>query len=297
MKILFLKQGSFSQTNASIYKLLKKKFPESEIITIDSMDIIKQKIPLYLYLINIYFFIKEYGIDIISGQKKMKEILVWFCATSYISIQIGNIMKKLIKNQDFDFVFQTQALFNCKIEGIPYFIYTDHTFESNLLYPNINPKQYMRSKRFINKSEIKIFKDATLIFTFGNFITNSLIDQYNISAEKIVTVFAGNNVINISNENPKKYSLKNILFVGIDWERKGGPTLLKVFEKVLLKHPDASLTIVGCKPKNISLPNCKIVGEIPVEHVSQYYNLASVFCMPTMREPFGIVFVEAMNFK
>ena len=34
--------------------------------------------------------------------------------------------------------------------------------------------------------------------------------------------------------------------------------------------------------------------EIPIEKVSDYYNQASVFCMPTRLEPFGIVFLEAM---
>ena len=95
----------------------------------------------------------------------------------------------------------------------------------------------------------------------------------------------------------EKYSSKNILFVGVEWERKGGPVLLKVFKKVLDVHPDASLTIVGCSPENIKLPNCKIVGKIPVESVSKYYNLASIFCLPTLREPFGVAFIEAMNFS
>jgi glycosyltransferase involved in cell wall biosynthesis len=54
---------------------------------------------------------------------------------------------------------------------------------------------------------------------------------------------------------------------------------------------------VGCRPKNISLPNCDIIGKIPVEQIYSYYNSASIFCLPTLREPFGIVLVEAMNYR
>jgi glycosyltransferase involved in cell wall biosynthesis len=40
-----------------------------------------------------------------------------------------------------------------------------------------------------------------------------------------------------------------------------------------------------------------VLGKIPVGEVSRYYKNASVFCMPTKREPFGLVFLEAMLYK
>ena len=47
----------------------------------------------------------------------------------------------------------------------------------------------MRSKRFIEKSEMKTYQDATKIFTFGNLVAHSLITQYNIPEEKVVAVY------------------------------------------------------------------------------------------------------------
>ena len=297
MEILFIRQGSFSKINDNVYHTLQKKYPQDKIVVINAIDIIKNKISYYHYIINIYFFITEYSLDILLGHKKWRDILVWFFATSYVSLQIGYSIKKLNTNKKYKFTIQTQSLFNAKIDGIPHFIYTDHTVKSNLLYPDINPKEHMRSKRFIRKSEFKIFQDATMIFTFGNFITNSLINQYDIPKEKIATVFAGSNVKDEPNQNPSKYYSKNILFVGINWERKGGPVLLEVFQRVLKFHPDASLTIIGCNPNVHNLSNCNVLGKIPVEEVSKYYHSASIFFLPTLREPFGIVFVEAMSFK
>ena len=56
------------------------------------------------------------------------------------------------------------------------------------------------------------------------------------------------------------------------------------------------MTIVGCSPK-ITLPNCKVIGRIPIEEVAKYYEQASIFCIPTKIEPFGIVFLEALYYK
>lgn len=142
-----------------------------------------------------------------------------------------------------------------------------------------------------------MFNDADMIFTCGSLVSYSLLNQYDIAKEKVHTVFAGSNVQGHFVENKSKYASKNILFVGVDWERKGGPVLLKVFEKVLQQHNDASLTIVGCNPPGINLPNCIVVGQIQADKLAEYYNKAAVFCLPTLREPFGIVFIEAMHYK
>ncbi len=94
----------------------------------------------------------------------------------------------------------------------------------------------------------------------------------------------------------ERYKNKIILFVGIDWERKGGPDLFEAFKEIVKKHPDAKLVIIGASPK-IKNANCQVLGKIPLEKVPGYYKNAAVFCMPTKREPFGLVYLEAMLYK
>ncbi|HVT86769.1 MAG TPA: glycosyltransferase family 4 protein [Chitinophagaceae bacterium] len=281
-----------------MYKILRREYPEYEIEVVDVLTILKSKRFFFYYFPNIYFFCREYGLQILLGQKKWKEWRTWFLATSYISIRVGRILKKKAEGKSYKFTFQTQSVFNGKIEGVPHFIYTDHTTQTNLLYPGIDPRRYMRSKRFIEKSEIKIYQDATTVFTLGSLPAYSLINQYKIENKKVVVACAGSNIESGGfTADTAKYKLKNILFVGIEWERKGGPFLLKVFQKVLEMHPDATLTIVGCTPDTHRTPNCKVIGKIPIHSLPGYFNTASVFCMPTIREPFGIVFIEAMNYR
>jgi glycosyltransferase involved in cell wall biosynthesis len=174
----------------------------------------------------------------------------------------------------------------------PNFIYTDHTNLNNLNYPLVNPARYLGSKTYI-KMEWMIYEHATLLFVMSSNIKDSLVQQYGISPDKVRIVYAGSNTKILPDVNPKKYANKNILFVGKDWERKGGPLLIEAFELVLQEIPEATLTIIGCNPQ-ISIRNCTVVENVPVEQVSTYYNEASVFCLPTKREPFGIVFIEAM---
>ena len=72
--------------------------------------------------------------------------------------------------------------------------------------------------------------------------------------------------------------------------------LVEAHKKVLKMHPDAQLTIVGCSPK-IDVPNCIVVGKVPLREVNKYYESASIFCLPSKSEPFGIVFIEALSHK
>ena len=292
-KILFLKSGSFSQINKNVYNFLVEEFPDCSVEVYDSKP---THIRFSYFIKNIYYFIIEYGADILLGKKAWKEAPMWFFATSYVSTVINRNIQKAHKNPDYLFTFQTQSLFNGKLNGIPHFVYTDHTTQTNKLYPGVNAKKFMRSKRFIQHVEAKIYQDATLLFTFGSLAKWSLINQYKIGPQKVITAFAGSNTPDPVSLNIQKYQCKNILFVGVEWERKGGPILVEVFKNLIKKYPDASLTIVGCNP-DISLPNCKIVGKIPVEGVGEYYNHASVFCLLTLREPFGIVFIEAMKYR
>ncbi len=128
----------------------------------------------------------------------------------------------------------------------------------------------------------------------SNHVARSLSELYGIDAAKIVRVNAGANL----REIPRAVCTapaenKTILFVGLNWELKGGPELLQAFQKLPSRHSDATLMLVGAAPQ-IELPRCVIVGRVPPEKVPDRYRQAAIFCMPTHRDAFGIVFIEAI---
>lgn len=287
-KIAFLKNGSFSHLNEFIFETLSKAFPE---YVVDIYDI-KKDIINPVHFINLAHIFKEYGTDVLFGKKHLANCQI---KTTYMFHKIKKNISNKLKNENYQFTFQSQSLFDASVEGIPHFVYSDHTHLANLYYPLFDKSQLF-SDAWI-KLERSIYENARLNFTMSSNISRSLVEHYDIDPAKVCCVFAGNNVQNSDEPvNEQKYAQKNILFVGVNWERKGGPLLAAAFKNVLNVHQDATLTIVGCSP-DLDLPNCTIVGRIPLEKVAYYYKNASIFCLPTNIEPFGIVFLEAITYK
>jgi glycosyltransferase involved in cell wall biosynthesis len=287
-KAAFIKFGDFSHINPSVLELLSTNFSDFRIEVIDISNLISKKDALILLSC-----LMQYGKDILIGRRAISETLL---RTPYVFNKIkGDILHKLA-NQQYVFTFQTQSLFDLSVPGIPHFVYTDHTHLENLHYPGFNRKNLL-AKSWI-ECEKSVYQNATLNFTMSSNISQSIIKDYACSPQKISCVYCGANVQATENEifEENRFSSRNILFVGVDWERKGGPVLAKAFRTVLDTYPDATLTIVGCTPQ-LDLPNCNIVGRIPLSDVKQYFKQASVFCLPTTLEPFGIVFLEAMAHK
>ena len=97
----------------------------------------------------------------------------------------------------------------------------------------------------------------------------------------------------------ERYAAARILFVGRDWQRKGGDLLYKAFQNVKKEIPHATLVIVGPPESPCSGPGIKFVGPIAksspagLQRLQRLFLSASVFCMPSRCEPWGLVYVEA----
>jgi glycosyltransferase involved in cell wall biosynthesis len=288
--ILFVTLDEFSNISSSLEGQLRKHFPDHEIETLVLKSKLKKDyIILFLSVLAVF---PQHFVDFVIGNKSLLTFRKHLYHTPFIMRYFNRKIGKRLTTRKYAFIFQTQSVFDTSSLSTPNFIYTDHTNLNNLNYPLINPARYLSSKTYI-KMEWMIYEHATLLFVMSSNIKDSLVQQYGISPDKVKLVYAGSNTKILPDVNPKKYANKNILFVGKDWERKGGPLLVEAFEHVLQEIPDATLTIIGSNPR-ISIRNCTVVENVPVEQVSAYYNEASVFCLPTKREPFGIVFIEAM---
>ncbi|MDB5164151.1 MAG: hypothetical protein JWS12_769 [Candidatus Saccharibacteria bacterium] len=103
---------------------------------------------------------------------------------------------------------------------------------------------------------------------------------------------------------PKKHLGKTILYIGRLEKRKGVKYLLKAFELLTPKYPDATLIIAGDGPDRAKLEDYVRDKQIPhvtfKGFVSQAEKLklmadADLFCSPALYgESFGIVLLEAM---
>lgn len=96
----------------------------------------------------------------------------------------------------------------------------------------------------------------------------------------------------------RDWSRCHIVFVGKEWEHKGGPALLDAFRAVRARRPDARLTVIGCRP-DVHEAGVSVLGylrkDVPAEAeaIDAALRDATIFCMPSLWESTGVVYMEA----
>jgi len=288
-KIAFVFMGSFSHVNEQVMRFLSDRFPDFVIDVID----LNRELSIKNNLSNIISISRLYGLDFLLGRRKLVEEVshkAILTRTPYFYYGVKRYIEKRLDPKKYTFSFQTQSLFDASREGLAHFVYTDHAHLANMYYPNFD-ESMLYSNRWIDL-ERKIYQNASIIFTTSNFASRCLVEDYACKPEKVVCVYSGINIDPDIDVKEKSYIDKHILFVGIQWERKGGPMLVDAFRRVLKRHPDARLTIIGCRPK-IDAPRVSVIGRIPISYMRQYYSDATVFCLPSQIEPSAAVVAEA----
>lgn len=214
--------------------------------------------------------------------------------TNYYIIKRAEACNRIIKRMNYDAIFQTgwqPAILEKPTK--PHYMFVDFTNRmSEREYPKWSRFQNKNDKKYWQEMEQKSYQNASLIFTASDHTRNSLLSDYGIENKKVITVHEGVN-IKAMPEYKKSYDDKIILFVGIDFERKGGYTLLKAFKIVKNAVPDAQLFIVGSSP-DIEHEGITVKGFVNRDELLHLYKKTSIFVMPSICEPFGIVFLEAM---
>ncbi|MGA1983716.1 MAG: glycosyltransferase family 4 protein [Acidobacteriaceae bacterium] len=142
------------------------------------------------------------------------------------------------------------------------------------------------------------------IFTFSEYLRQSFIKDYRVPAERVFNVGGGVNLSEIPPVNlDKDYTTPCILFIGIEFIRKGGPQLLEAFRMVHETLPAAELHIVGPAKLENPPPGVVFHGRLSKADPEQKQKLeslfrkASLFVLPSLYEPFGIAPLEAMLYQ
>ncbi|EMF0481152.1 MULTISPECIES: glycosyltransferase family 4 protein [Enterococcus] len=143
----------------------------------------------------------------------------------------------------------------------------------------------------------KRYEKAKGILTMSKTLEDFLVNVEQIPAEKVFHVGGGINLplpLTVRKKNRRR-----ILFVGRDFERKGGPVLVQAFKK--LKNDifdELELYIAGPKHLNGYELDSNIIflGDLSQEDLKYYFEICDIFCMPSKFEAYGLVFIEALSF-
>ena len=206
-----------------------------------------------------------------------------------------------------DVVLQIGATFSSHGTGVPVVLYCDSNIRmAERGRAGFSDAWYLTPSQLeaIAAREAIVYRHAALILTITDRLRRSFIEDFGIPADRVVTTHAGGNFA-LPDVVPVRSCADGraptILFVGKQFERKGGDILLKAFRAVRARLPEARLLIAG--PTRIpDTPGAECLGYLrkddPDEaaRLREAYETADVFCLPTRYEPFGISYAEAMAF-
>jgi glycosyltransferase involved in cell wall biosynthesis len=95
----------------------------------------------------------------------------------------------------------------------------------------------------------------------------------------------------------------NLLFIGVDWLRKGGDVAVATFDALARAGVPVRMTVVGCTPPGEALrPGIRVIPfldkNVPAERaqLDALYADSHFLFVPTRKECYGIVFCEAASF-
>jgi glycosyltransferase involved in cell wall biosynthesis len=121
----------------------------------------------------------------------------------------------------------------------------------------------------------------------------SVVSFYGVPEER-VSVVGGGVAFDELPEHSTRPREPLVLYVGADWRRKGGDRLIEAFRSVRAGRPDARLAIVGTQEPSPE-PGVEVLGRVADrEALADLYARASVYCLPSRFEPYGLSLLEAM---
>jgi glycosyltransferase involved in cell wall biosynthesis len=164
-----------------------------------------------------------------------------------------------------------------------------------------------RYARRAYESEKSVFQNMSKIFVMAEYWRRSFIEDFGVDPRCVVNIGVGVNM-EMPPVAPKDYSRKQIVFVGIDFVRKGGENLMRAFRLLQKRHPDATLHIIGpptipAALQQTGMRNVEYHGllsrEVPTQKVKllEVLNKGTLFALPSLYEPFGNAALEAMLFR
>lgn len=177
-----------------------------------------------------------------------------------------------------------------------YVLHTDNTYRlSERHFPIWAPLRGQAREAWV-RAEGEVYRNAAFLFPRSRFLARSLVEDYGCDPERVVVVGGGSNYGAVPLEG-KRYDQQTALFVGYDFERKGGLVLLDAWERVRRALPAAQLWIAGPKRPTRELPGVHWLGRVDDRaELSRRYREATLFVMPSLFDPWGHVFFEAMSF-
>jgi glycosyltransferase involved in cell wall biosynthesis len=216
-----------------------------------------------------------------------------------------------LQKSDADFVLSLGALPIAYLETEkPIVYFWDCTFMGNLEYPwfgNLAPECIRNGHKM---EQLALEKCAIAAFS-SQWAIQTAIEGYGIPKAKLrIVPLAANldcrrtldDIVRLVDSRSRKTC--QLLFMGVDWIRKGGDVAYQVAKQLNTRGLETVLTVVGCKPEIAeplpSFVRClgflnKFEGD-NAKRIESLLASSHFLIVPSIAESFGAVFCEASSF-
>jgi len=272
---------------------------EAEYVKLMSVNVKKVKFidtPLIAYSSE-----EDYGKAINMMSEKKKSL---YGSTLFFEVErYAEIAADIARSDDFDIIhahdwmtYQAGVAAKNAINK-PLVVHTHATEFDRTGMQKINEEVYEIEKQGMEKADI--------VMAVSNYTKNIIAENYEIPRKKIIVI---HNAVDLESkihaENARK-SGKTVLFLGRVTLQKGPDYFVELANRVLKFDKDVQFIIAG---DGDMLPKCidrvaelglgdKVLfsGFLQGEDVDRAYQMADLFVMPSVSEPFGITPLEAMK--
>ena len=221
----------------------------------------------------------------------------------------AKVFQSKLRHRQFDLIFAPRASTQIALlkTDIPIVYYSDTTFKSMYNYYGWFSNFLKISEIEGNNIEARAIRKSSRVILSSQWAANSVINDYNTPREKVHVVPFGPNVDYIPTKEElftrKSKGICKLLFIGVEWERKGGQIAIDTLLELKKMGVKASLTIVGVIPPEpyeseeiIVIPYLNKNKKADSNKFNELLLESHFLILPTREECFGVVFCEASAF-
>lgn len=195
----------------------------------------------------------------------------------------------------------------------PKVLWTDASFAGlSRMYAEFDPARLCRATvRNARAIDAAVGRNCDRLIFAADWGAQCAISDTGVAPEKVAVVPYGANLeVRHTREDVARMAesrgrgVIRLLFIGVDWGRKGPAKAIEVVKSLRERGVDVELTMVGClPPEGVTVPSfVKLLGFISKasdegrERLFDLYRKSHFLIVPTVAEAYGLVFAEASAF-
>ena len=222
----------------------------------------------------------------------------------------AQIFGRKLSEQQFDLIFAVSASTEIAFleTKLPIVYVADSTFAlMRDYYPGWYSRLLNQSIRTAHAIEEMAIKKASLLLFPSQWAAQSATADYHADKSKVKVIPFGANLEEVPSQKTvqakKKTDKCRLLFLGVEWQRKGGHIAFETLLQLAELDIEAELIVCGCQPPlEFSHKALKVIPFLDKNDAAQRQELSNLMLtcdfllLPTRSECYGIVFCEASAF-